>query len=267
MGYKIREHKDTTDLSLFESLRGNSEHLARGYFIAESPKIVETVLKSKLHVRAALLTQNHFERFQQLLLEHGSEVQVTILPKSEIEHVVGYPLHQGAMLAVSIPESSSLTSLIAIRASSRTFVLLDGIADAENMGGIIRTCAAFGVTALVIDDKSCHPFLRRSVRVSMGTVVELPIVRAQDLTSVITALKSAAFRIIGAAINEKSVPLTHGSLKGDIALIFGSEGHGLRKEIIEACDQLVEIPIAASVDSLNVGVACGIFLHERAGVR
>jgi tRNA G18 (ribose-2'-O)-methylase SpoU len=264
MSYSIRDSGDPTDLPLFESLRGNSAHLAEGYFIAESPKIVETVLESKLKVRAAMLTQNLFERFEKKLEAHDWEIQVTILSKEMIEKVVGYPLHQGAMLAVSIPESPSIETLLARTKSPRTIVALDSIADAENMGGIIRTCAAFGVTALIVDDQCCHPFLRRSVRVSMGTIVDLPIIRANGLLPALIQLKASGFRIIGASLGEKSKPIDRKFLQGNIVMVFGAEGHGMRAEIAEACDEWLQIPISSSVDSLNVGVACGIFLHERA---
>jgi len=263
MSYRIRAPNDTTDFQLFESLKDKVGHLSEGYFIAESPKVVAKVLESSLVIRAAFLTQGYFERHEAELQNRLELIEITIAPKERMEQIVGYPLHQGVMLAVMIPEAPSLETLLAMADRPHTIVALDSIADAENMGTIIRTCAAFGVTGLLVDSQSCHPFLRRSVRVSMGTVVQLPILRVQDLLPSLGDLKKRRYKIIGTAVNQKSQQIERASISDNVVFVFGAEGHGLRPAIAEACDSLMRIPISGDVDSLNVGIACGIFLYER----
>ncbi len=177
-----------------------------------------------------------------------------------MEQIIGYHLHQGAMLAVRIPESRSMVEAMTEWQSPWVAIALDGIADAENMGGIIRNAAAFGAKAVIVDETSCNPWLRRSVRVSMGTIVDVEIIRVKDLATALEEIRP--IQLIGATLSNDSLELAHISRERSAVLVFGSEGWGLRPEIAAACDVLVRIPMAEGVDSLNVAVASGIFLYE-----
>jgi RNA methyltransferase, TrmH family len=261
MAYKLSTDQRPRELSFFQSLKGKSGHLAEGIYVVENPKIVRHVLESDAEVLIAYLTQDYFDRLEPLLASHnGPEIQVVIEDQSAMEAIVGYSLHQGVMLAVKIPESveSEPTEL----PNPHLVLALDSIADAENMGTLIRNAAAFGANALIVDDQSCHPFLRRSVRVSMGTIVDVPIHRTASLPDTLREMKASGTRVLGAALTEHSTPLNEVDLRGNIVLAFGAEGTGLRKEVIQICDELIEIPMAEGVDSLNVSVANGIILNR-----
>jgi tRNA G18 (ribose-2'-O)-methylase SpoU len=247
----------------FASLKGIAGHLKDGLFVAEGPKIVESVLRSSVAVPFALMTQEFFEHFSPLFESRpGEPTQVHIAQKSAMEKIVGYPLHQGVMLAVCIPEQPELT-MITIGDAPKTVVILEGLADAENMGTIIRTAAGFGVDAVIVDQTCCHPFLRRSVRVSMGTVVNVPIIRTPDLPEMLRSLKQASFKLVAAALREDSMPLTQVNWQERSAVVLGAEGTGLSEITLNTCDTTAMIPMAKNIDSFNVGVASGIFLHER----
>jgi tRNA G18 (ribose-2'-O)-methylase SpoU len=247
----------------FASLKGIAGHLKDGLFVAEGPKIVESILRSSVTVPFALMTQEFFEQFTALFESRkGEPTQVHIAQKPAMEKIVGYPLHQGVMLAVGIPEQPELSSLTRGE-SPKTIVILEGLADAENMGTIIRTAAGFGIDAVIVDQTCCHPFLRRSVRVSMGTVVNVPIIRTHDLQSVMRSLKHASFKLVAAALREDSLPLTQVEWDDRTAIVLGAEGTGLSDAVLSACDVTAMIPMAKNIDSFNVGVASGIFLHER----
>jgi tRNA G18 (ribose-2'-O)-methylase SpoU len=260
-------HRTSTEfgnhIDLFRSLRGKVGHVELGVFIAEGPKIVPIVLKSDLRIRAALMTEHWLAQFESLLLQRTDDIELAILPKEAMEEIVGYPLHQGIMLAVEIPDSPSINNILESAPHPQTIVALDSVADAENMGTIIRNCAAFGVTALLVDSQSCHPFLRRSVRVSMGTIVGLSIVHVPDLVEGLLKLRSAGHQVIATTLSERSLPLDDVDLASDATFVFGSEGAGISKRVLELCDLEVQIPISAGVDSLNVGVANGIVLFHR----
>jgi tRNA G18 (ribose-2'-O)-methylase SpoU len=261
MAYELTE-LSPKHLSYFQSLKGKSGHLADGIFIAEGPKIVEHVLRSNCEIPYGLMTPAFFERFKPLFERIGIVTQLHVVPKSEMESIVGFDLHQGVMLAASIPPQPTL-QLIA-RKENFTLVGLEGIADAENMGTLIRTAAGFGVDAVMIDSTCCDPFLRRSVRVSMGTVVNVPVIRVDSLRRAIMDLKSSKpLLTVAAAIHETSVPLEQVGWKRDSMIMLGAEGTGLSATSIEAADLIAQIPMAPGIDSLNVGVACGIFLHQR----
>jgi len=189
-------------------------------------------------------------------------IEVVVAPKARMELIVGYALHQGLMLTVEIPTAPSLIEILKINKHPSTIVALDAIADAENMGTIIRTCAAFGVTAILLDDQSCNPYLRRSVRVSMGTIVNATLIKVASLAPELRLAKDSGSMIVGATLGNGSVALERVNLAGDVVLVFGSEGLGISESVLKICDQLVEIPIESGIDSLNVGVACGIFLNQ-----
>lgn len=249
-------------LDYFQSLKGKGGHLADGIFIAEGPKIVSHVLASNCEVPYALLTPEFFEKYQSLFAEREGITHVHLAGKGEMEKIVGYPLHQGVMLAAKIPEEKPLEQLV--RARPVTLVALEGIADAENMGTLIRTAAAFGATAVAIDATCCHPFLRRSVRVSMGTVVNVPIVRVSSIGELITQLQQIKpVQIVAAALEEKSCDLRDVIWERDVAILFGAEGTGLTSAALKQTDSIAHVSMAPGIDSLNVGVACGIFLHHR----
>jgi tRNA G18 (ribose-2'-O)-methylase SpoU len=258
LGELSEEHR-----KYFASLKGVSGHIRDGIFIAEGPKIVEHMLRSNADVPLGFMTEDFFSQYETVLSRRtGEGTKVHVAPKSEMEAIVGFSLHQGVMLAVRIPQQPNMIDLTE-GSDPKTIVALEGIADAENMGTIIRTCAAFGVDALIVDETCCHPFLRRSVRVSMGTVINLPIVTCQSLAGTLRELKNASFTTIAAALTTNAKSIDKLPSIERVAMIFGAEGVGLSAQIIDQADTVAMIPMSAGIDSLNVGVACGIFLHER----
>lgn len=262
MAYVLSELSEA-HRNYFASLKGVSGHIRDGMFVAEGPKIVEHVLRSNADVPFGFMTEEFFAHFEPMFSSRAGEItRIHVAPKSEMEAIVGFSLHQGVMLAARIPTAPDLSELLEGN-GPRTIVALEGIADAENMGTIVRTCAAFGVDALIVDQTSCHPFLRRSVRVSMGTVIDLRIIISEDLPGLVTELQARDLQTIAAALTKEALPLNRAQFSSRVALLFGAEGTGLTKPLIDLTKTAVAIPMAPGIDSLNVGVACGIFLHER----
>jgi tRNA G18 (ribose-2'-O)-methylase SpoU len=150
-------------------------------------------------------------------------------------------------------------------AGSRRPVLLvaaDGLNNAENIGALVRNCAALGATGLLAGETCSTPWMRRSVRSSMGTVFDLPIVETASLVLTLRGLRNQGVRIIGAHPHTNGCLLAEADLSGDVCLVMGSEGTGLGPEVLETCDQLVAVPMHRSVDSLNVTSASAVFLYE-----
>jgi tRNA G18 (ribose-2'-O)-methylase SpoU len=265
MSFYLFESYDPSEVDDFRSLKGKSGHIERGLFIAESPKIVRKILGSSLAIESAFLTPEYFSEFREAFEAHVGESKIFLAPIAVMEKIVGYNLHQGVMLAVKIPKRRSLKEAVRTWPEPFLVIALDGIADAENMGAIIRNAAAFGANAILVDDQSCSPYLRRSVRVSMGTIVDVEVIPVSNLAKALQEIDPIGpiryLSIIGASLGEGSVDLTEVSAEGNIIIVFGSEGWGLRKEVMEACDVLARIPISESVDSLNVAIASGIFLY------
>jgi tRNA G18 (ribose-2'-O)-methylase SpoU len=263
--YTVHNEYPANVVDDFRSLKGKQGHIDRGLFIAEGPKIVRKMLESSIEVVSAFLTPEYFEEFQTLFENraNGSDwTDIYIAPKSEMEQVVGYALHQGVMLACRIPQSRTIEEAANDWQPPFVVIALDSIADAENMGAIIRNAAAFGAKAVIVDNQSCNPYLRRSVRVSMGTIADVEIIRVSDLAHAIGFIRPIGpISVIGATISPNSRHLASLPPPERTILVFGSEGWGLRESVAAACDTLAMIPMADGVDSLNVAIASGIFLY------
>ena len=130
------------------------------------------------------------------------------------------------------------------------------------MGALYRTALALGVTAIIIDSRSTSPWLRRALRVSIGAAFHLPTVTVTTLTEAVSFLRLHNIPVYAATLGNNAKPVWECDLRSDVAIIFGSEGHGIRKEVIEASNGEVIIPMSNAVDSLNVGVAQGMVLYE-----
>jgi tRNA G18 (ribose-2'-O)-methylase SpoU len=262
MAYTLIQKYDPSAVDDFRSLRGKGGLFEKGFFIAESEKIVRKVLESTIEIHSAYITKEHFENLRPLFDTRSDSTNVFLASKEEMEKVVGYPLHQGLMLACRIPDNPELLTAMQEWKSPWMAIALDTIADAENMGAIIRNAAAFGARAVIVDEQSCNPWLRRSVRVSMGTIVDVAIILVGDLAESLRALKASPnVRIIGAALREDSSDLSEVNPSGNTILVFGSEGWGLRESVVQQCDMLAKIPMTPGIDSLNVAIASGIFMH------
>ena len=130
------------------------------------------------------------------------------------------------------------------------------------LGVIVRNCAAFGAHGLIVGETCSTPYLRRSVRNSMGTIFKLPVLEPRSLLETLGRLRDGGIRCVAAHGPARSLPLAQASLAGDCCIVLGSEGYGLSEGVLAACDQQVSIPMANSVDSLNVGNAAAVFLYE-----
>lgn len=254
---KIQEVRtlDSPHLKPYLTLRRPQEHIQQGIFVAEGEKVVRRLLRSGLTVVSLLLTRKWFEE----LTKNYSldEIDVFIADKDLLESIVGYSLHQGIMAVARVPEEPELHELM--RRLTHPFLLLalDGIVSAENVGVIVRNSGAFGVDAILVDETSSSPYLRRAVRNSMGAVFRLPVLNL----NLAQTLPQLGCKVIAATPNgDKS--LQNADLTGDLCIVVGNEGSGVSPEVLEKCDLQVAIPMLNETDSLNVASASAVFLYE-----
>lgn len=261
MKFNVTHHPTPAQIACFADLKHPRE---RGVFIAEAEKIVTRLLESDIEVISLYLTEEHFESKKSLLERHeqASAAGIFIASKKEMERIVGFTLHQGILAAANIPAEKTLDEITGKSPRPQVFVVVDSIADAENMGAIYRTSLAAGATAIIMDERSVSPWMRRTVRVSMGAVFELPTVTVAGLASWIRGLNAINIRTFAAALTEKAEPIWEQDFRQSLAIVFGSEGQGIRKEILDVCSKEVMIPMPEKVDSLNVAVAQGMMLYE-----
>jgi tRNA G18 (ribose-2'-O)-methylase SpoU len=195
--------------------------------------------------------------------KRNGEMKVWVAPKETLESIVGFHLHQGVMAIGRIPQSPGLDRVIASASKPHLVVAVDGLTNADNVGVIVRNCAAFGVDALVVPMNSSSPYLRRSVRMSMGAVFCLPVVQVDSLASTLCQLKEQfGTRIIGAHPRTDSRPVEEENFAGNVCIVLGSENSGISAEVLETCSEKVSIRMSRGTDSVNVATASGILLFE-----
>lgn len=231
----------------------NRLHPEEGLFIAESPKVIATALDAGLVPVSLLTERRHIEGSAAALLQRLGDIPVYTADDGLLSRLTGYDLTRGVLCAMRRPAERAAAEVL--EGASRVAVL-ENIVDSTNLGAIFRSAAALGMDAVLLSPACCDPLLRRAVRVSMGTVFQIPWARLDSLSS----LKGAGFTTLAMALREDALPLDDPLLQTypKLAIVLGTEGDGLASETIAACDHTVLIPMEHGVDSLNVGNAAAV---------
>lgn len=222
------------------------------FFIVEGVTAIERLLTSNYPVRSVLLTEATETRLHGLL--HG--VTTFVITPEAMTSVAGVNLHRGAVASATRLPSPRLGDVLP---TARRVVMLEGINDHENLGAIARTARGLGADALVLDPTCADPFYRRSVRVSMGQLLHLPIVRCASWPAAFDDIAAAGFEAWALTPSPDAVDISTLTPPRRWALVVGAEGPGLRAETMARCTR-VRIPMHHGVDSLNVGHAVAVAL-------
>ncbi len=252
------ENIDDDRINHYRSLRFTPKsHTVGKVFIAEGEKVTLKILSSKVQLISVFITPEFFQKYESLILRSKiSEEQIFIAEKNLMEKIVGFDLHAGIMAMCKIPDDSSIVDM------SSKIVILNGIINSENVGSIVRNCVAFGIDSLIVDEQTSSPYLRRAVRVSMGNVIDLKIHHSKNISETIITLCEKGYSIIAAEITENTIPIHDFHFPDKFALIFGTEGQGIKNELLNLAQHVVHIPINPVVSSLNVAVSSALFLYE-----
>ena len=226
-------------------------------FIAEGYVAVDRAIESGHPVRSVLLAPSRVERFAHAELLAARGVPVYVAERLVIGEVVGFDLHRGVVAAAERRPPTPIGSLLA---DARRVAVLEGLNDNENLGAIARAARAFGIDGLLLDPTCTDPYSRRTVRVSMGEVLSLPIARAPDETwpDVITDVATAGLDVWAMTPAHDADDLWTLEVPERVAVMFGAEGPGLSRRALERAPRRVRIPISPTVDSLNVGHAAAV---------
>jgi tRNA G18 (ribose-2'-O)-methylase SpoU len=258
---------DQPDLAPYRTMRRQWEHRQQGIFVAEGEKVVRRLLESEFIVVSLLLPEKWFVEYEPLIRSRPEDIHIHLAEKKLLERLTGFSMFQGVLAVGRIPLAHTLETVLQQSAQPRLLAAVEGLSNAENVGVMVRNCAAFGVQGLLVSRTSSSPFLRRAVRSSMGAVFRLPIVENLDLARTIRELRAHGIHCLAAHPHAEKRKLEHADLMADCCLVFGSEGLGISPEVLEACGETVAIPMASGVDSLNVGNAAAVFFYEAARQR
>ena len=244
---------------LTEGQLRRSTQAERGLFIAESPKVIGRALDAGF-VPVSLLTQrNHIRGQARELIARCGDLPVYTADDGLLARLTGFPLTRGVLCAMKRPVLPTVEDLCA---GARRVAVLEGIADPTNVGALFRSAAALDMDAVLVTPTCCDPLYRRAVRVSMGTVFQVPWTRIGETPADwpeqgMARLQALGFKTAAMALSDQSVSLEDPALAAEerLAIVLGTEGDGLARQTIARCDYTVRIPMGHGVDSLNVAAA------------
>lgn len=244
--------------ALTEAQLRNRLNPDQALFIAESPKVINVALNQGYAPLSLLCEERHIEGDAAAIIERCPDLTVYTGSREMLATLTGYTLTRGVLCAMRRPAPLSLEE---VTREARRIVVIDGVVDATNIGAIFRSAAAIGIDAVLLTPTSCDPFNRRSIRVSMGTVFQVPWTWIPEGAQ---ALKALGIKTAAMALSDNSLPLDAPELKQipRLALIMGTEGDGLPQATIDSSDYVVRIPMKHDVDSLNVAAAAAVACWE-----
>ena len=230
---------------------------AGGLYIAESTKVITRAIAAGHRPRSVLLQEQWLPDVEAVL--GGTDTPVYVGSAALLEQLTGYNLHRGALASMHRPELRPTAEVIA---GARRVVVIEDVVDHTNVGAIFRAAAGIGADAVLVTPRCADPLYRRSVRVSMGTVLQVPWTRIPEWPEGADILHEAGFHIAALALSDDAVDLAAFAAEppDKIALLLGSEGDGLSRAAIHAADSIVTIPMLHGVDSLNVASASAVAL-------
>jgi tRNA G18 (ribose-2'-O)-methylase SpoU len=250
---RVRDYLRLTDVALRRVLEPRE-----GLYLAESEKVIRRALAAGHRMRSVLMAPRWVTDLADLVdLAVGQGVPVYVASPAVIQEMTGFHLHRGALASMHRP---ALPEPEEVLAGARRVAVLEDIVDHTNVGAVFRSAAALGVDAVLVTPRCADPLYRRSVRVSMGTVFQVPWTRIPDWPASLERLREAGFTVAALALSEDAVALDE--LAADpperLALVLGTEGDGLSPRTVATSDVVVRIPMAAGVDSLNVAAASAV---------
>ena len=247
---RLADYSHQTDVALKKAQ--GTEH---GLYIAESALVLERALRCGHRPRSVLALGNSVAEAVVLV---GTNVPVFSGPSELLEQLTGYLLHRGLIASLHRPPLRPAEDLLA---SARRVVVLENVADPTNVGAIFRSVAGIGADAVLVTPRCSDPFYRRAIRVSMGTVLQVPWTRIGSWDEARAQL--AGFHIAALALSPDAVSLREFAATAPhrVALVLGAEGEGLTAEALAAADTVVKIPMAHGIDSLNVAATAAVAMY------
>ena len=250
---RLDDYRNVPDAELLER---------RGIFVAEGRLVVQRLLaESRMKMRSVMLTDAARATLQPVL-DARPDLPIYVVPLPFMHSITSFHIHRGCL---GIGERPAECHWRTLARGARRLVILERIANADNVGAVFRNAAAFGAEAVLLDRACTDPLYRKAIRTSMGAALSIPFARVDAWPDALRALREDGMVAIGLTPAEHAGRLTDiVHVVGDrrVALVAGHEGEGLTAETIDACDHAVRIPMARGVDSLNVATATAIALYE-----
>lgn len=271
MGNVLIEIADLTDERLDDyfnltDMKLRSKHEPeKGLYIAESATVLRRALEAGHTPRSMLMSYKWVETVQDVI-DQFPDLPVFVGSEEAVSALAGFNVHRGLLASMHrppLPDARELLASLRDGQGARRVAIFDGVIDHTNIGAAFRSAAGLGVDAVLITPTSADPLYRRAVRVSMGTVFQVPWTRIGNLPAALGPLHEAGYVSGALALSDDSITLDEYVAEGHekIAIIFGNEGHGLPPATIQSAQRVVKIPMAGGVDSLNVAAASAVVFY------
>ncbi|WP_296603217.1 RNA methyltransferase [Nocardioides sp.] len=252
---RLADYRDLRDVELRKHLE--AEH---GLFLAEGAKVVRRSVEAGFTPRSFLMAPRWLEGLDDVLSR--TDAPCYVLSEALAEEVTGFHVHRGALASL---ERRPLPSVSSVLEGARSVLVLEDIVDHTNVGAIFRSGAALGFDAVLLAPRCADPLYRRSVKVAMGTVFSVPWTRLPDWYDALPSLSAAGFTTVALTLAPDAVPIEEAVAGLDrVALVLGSEGHGLSSRWEQAADRRAIIPMRDGIDSLNVAAATAVACYVTA---
>ena len=250
-------------IAVFRDVRERDVVGRENGFIAEGGVVLRVLARSRRYkTRALLIARKRVERLASLIAEFAAEVPVYVAGQTVMDAVAGFPIHRGILAFGERGAAPTAEALLAATPSRAVVLVLIGIANHDNIGGVFRNAAAFGAGAVLIDETCCDPLYRKAIRVSVGAALTVPFARLAAGEDAVDILTRHGFEILALSPNGET-RLADLTRPDRAAVLLGAEGPGLPPTILSRA-RTVTIPMAGGFDSLNVATTSGIVLHHLA---
>jgi tRNA G18 (ribose-2'-O)-methylase SpoU len=250
---RVAAYRDLTDADLARS---------RGLFVAEGRLVVRRVIEDgRYRIQSVLVSGAARRDLAGAFDTLPAEVPIFVCDSRDFLGITGLDIHRGCLALVERPVPASVDDVLA---AGRTVVVLEGVANADNVGGVFRNAAAFGAGGVLLSPTCCDPWYRKAIRTSMGAALRLPFARAAEWPGVLSRVRAAGYTTV--ALTPRAPSETLEAFAGrprpaKIAMVVGTEGAGLTPGVEASADVRVRIPMNGDVDSINLAVAAGIALY------
>ena len=240
---------------------------AHGLFVAEGRLVVQRLIEtSRFRVRSLLVNDAAWRALEPLCVGLGSDIDIYLGSSRDFEDLTGYDVHRGCLALVERPRPASTDTILS---SARFVVVLEDVANADNVGGVFRNAAAFGADAVLLSPGTCDPLYRKAIRTSMAATLRVPFATLDHVSgswaAALEGLRQRGFVLAAMTPRDPAQDLEEFARQTNhsrLAILFGAEGSGISCDAEAAADYRVRIPIVQGIDSLNLAVASGIVLYR-----
>ena len=250
----MKEIKSIDDEKIKEFISLRQSNVDDECVVVESKNVFKKLFENNIKIHKVFVTRENID----FIKNNCKNINFPIYTAdtSLMKEIVGYKIHQGMIALIDKPKYISFEEI------TGDVVVLNSLTSPENVGSIVRSCAAFNIKTLIIDEKTCSPFIRRCIRVSTGNLFNINVYKSIDLKNDLIELQKNNYKILSTANAENAISLSNYKFTSKSAVIIGNEGFGVEQDIMDLSDDILKIDINEDVTSLNASIATSIILFK-----